>query len=81
MMGGQLQRLILTFKPEGVEIRTLYKSKDGHGPNTKARRREVEELVRSGLREALASLERREDVVGSSGFTQREDTLSTERVA
>jgi hypothetical protein len=41
-----LQRLVLTFKPEGVEIRTLYRSKDGPGPNTKARRREVEQLVR-----------------------------------
>ena len=52
-----LQRLVLTFKPEGVEIRTLYRSKDGPGPNSKARRREVEQLVREGLRQALASLE------------------------
>jgi hypothetical protein len=33
-----LQRLILTFKPEeGAEIQTLYRSKDGPGPNTKGR--------------------------------------------
>jgi hypothetical protein len=70
-----LQRLVLTFKPEGVEIRTLYRRKDGPGPNTKARRREVQDLAREGLREGLASLGRRVDVVGTSGFTQREDVI------
>jgi hypothetical protein len=29
------QRLILSFKPEGVEVRALYRKKDGPGPNTK----------------------------------------------
>jgi hypothetical protein len=71
----QLQRLVLTFTREGVEIRTLYRSKDGPGPNTKARRREVTDLTREGLRQALASLEGRVDVVGTSGFTQLEDVL------
>ena len=70
-----LQRLVLTFKPEGVEIRTLYRSKDGHGPATKARRRQVQDLTLEGLRQALASLEGRVDVVGTSGFSQREDIL------
>ena len=35
-----LQRLILTFKPEGVVIRTLYRSEAGPNPRTKARTRE-----------------------------------------
>jgi hypothetical protein len=70
-----LQRLVLTFKPEGVEIRTLYRSEDGPNPGTKARTRVVANLTCEGLRQALASLERRVDVVGTSGFTQREDVL------
>ena len=72
-----LQRLVLTFKPEGVEIRALYGSKDGPGPNTNARRREVEQLVQEGLRQALASLdsEAAAECVGTSGFTTREDVI------
>jgi hypothetical protein len=71
----RLQRLIVSFKPEGVEIRTLYRSKDGHGPNTKARQREVEELTRIGLHNALQALEGGAECVGTSGFTSREDVL------
>jgi hypothetical protein len=73
-----LQRLIITFKPEELEIRTLYRRRnhDGPGPNSKARRREVEELSREGLRQALASLEGGAECVGTSGFTTREDILS-----
>lgn len=48
-----LQRLILTFKPDGLEVRTLYRSKGGPNPGTKARRREVAQLARTGLLEAL----------------------------
>jgi hypothetical protein len=70
-----LQRLVLTFKPEGVEIRTLYRTQDGPGPNTKARRRDVTVLAREGLQEALRALEGRVDIVGTSGFTTREDVL------
>jgi len=43
--------------------------------NTKARRREVTELTRSGLRDALEALERRMDVVGTSGYSVREDVV------
>jgi len=73
-----LQRLIITFKPEELEIRTLYRrrNQDGPGPNSKARWREVEELSREGLRQALASLEGGAECVGTSGFTTREDILS-----
>jgi hypothetical protein len=75
-----LQRLVLTFKPEGVEARALYKTQGGPGPSTKARRREVVELATAGLREALAALEggaERVDVIGTSGFDTREDTIAT----
>ena len=44
-----LQRLIFTFKPDGVEVRTLYRSKDGPNPGTVRRRRQVEDLARQGL--------------------------------
>ena len=70
-----LQRLVLDYRSGELVMRVLYRSEDGPGPNTKARRREVEELAREGLRQALASLEGRVDVVGTSGFTQRQDVL------
>jgi hypothetical protein len=71
----QLQRLIITFKPEETIMHALYRTQDGPGPNTKARRREVEELTREGLRQALASLGGETTLVGCSGFTQRQDVL------
>jgi hypothetical protein len=74
-----LQRLILTFKPDEILMHALYRTQDSPGPNTKARRREVEELSREGLRQALVSLEGRVDVVGVSGYDVREDTLSLPR--
>ena len=73
-----LQRLVLTFKPEGVEIRALYRSQDGPNPGTKARKREVEDLAREGLTQALEALEGRVDVVGESGYEVREDALVAE---
>ncbi len=79
-MSGQLQRIILTFKPEGFEARVLYRSdaKAGPGPGTKARAREVRELTRTGLKRALEALDgsARVDVIGTSGFETREDTIS-----
>ncbi len=80
-MSGQLQRIILTFKPEGLEARVLYRrgeAGEGPGPNTKARTREVRELTRTGLERALEALEGRVDVIGTSGFETREDTLSVD---
>jgi hypothetical protein len=73
-----LQRLVLTFKPDGLEVRTLYRSKGGPNPGTKARRREVAQLVRTGLREALEALGDGETVedLGTSGYEVREDVLS-----
>jgi hypothetical protein len=56
-------------------VSCLYRTEGEAGPNTKARRREVTELAREGLSAALEALEGRVDVVGASGFTQREDVL------
>ena len=73
-----LQRLI-TFKPEDLVLHRLYTTHDGPGPNTKARRRgEVEGLVRTGLRQALETLEGAVEVIGTSGCQTREDIISTD---
>jgi hypothetical protein len=78
----RLQRLVLDFRNGELVVRVLYRSSlDGAGPGT-VRRREVTDLCREGLRQALASLEGSEagaDMVGTSGFTQREDILSLPR--
>jgi hypothetical protein len=73
---SQLQRLIITFKPGELVVHTLYRTpQHSPGPNTKGRRREVTELTREGLSAALEALEGRVDVVGTSGFTTREDIV------
>jgi hypothetical protein len=70
-----LQRLVLTFKPEGVEIRALYRTQNNANPGTKACLQEVTGLVRAGLKQALEALECGTECVGTSGFTTREDVL------
>lgn len=71
-----LQRLVLTYTREGVEIRCLYRSKAQPHPGTAARRREATELARAGLREALRALDAGDATdLGTSGFTTREDVL------
>ena len=52
-----LQRLVIEMKPGELVIRVLYRSQDGPGPNTKARQREVTELARSGLTQAVEAFE------------------------
>jgi hypothetical protein len=77
-----LQRLVLDFRDEVLLVRCLYDQADPAipGPNTKARARVVAKLARSGLEQALASLERDPAmVVGTSGFTRREDMLTLPR--
>jgi len=74
-----LQRLIVTFKSEELIVHALYRSDGISNPGTKARAREVSEMARSGLRDALEALEGGAEVVGTSGFTQREDILSLNR--
>jgi hypothetical protein len=72
---NELKRLIITFKDEELVLHALYRSQDGPNPGTKARTRAVAALARSGLRDALASLEGVPECVGTSGFTTREDVL------
>ena len=73
-----LQRLVIEFKGSELVLRCLYRRsvEDAPGPSTKRREREVAELTREGLREALRALEGRVDVVGTSGYSVREDLLS-----
>jgi hypothetical protein len=71
-----LQRLILTFKAEEIVMHALYhRGADGPNSATKARAREVQDLTRTGLRNALKALENGAECVGMSGFTTREDVL------
>jgi hypothetical protein len=73
----QLQRLVLDYRSGELVVRVLYRSSLGApNPGTKARTREVTDLARSGLRDALETLEGRVDVVGTSGYSVREDLLS-----
>ena len=77
----QLQRLVLTFD-RGITVRVLYRSKDGPGPSTKARQREVTQLARTGLESALAALkEGPVESIGTSGFEAREDSLFLDSTA
>ena len=71
----ELKRLVLDFRTDELVVRCLYRTEGESGPNTKARQREVQELTREDLGAALEALEGRVDVVGTSGFTQREDVL------
>jgi len=71
----ELQRLVLDFRTGELVVRCLYLSKGNSNPGTKTRWREVMELTREGLSAALEALEGRVDVVGTSGFTTREDVL------
>jgi hypothetical protein len=80
---AQLQRLVLDYRSGELVARVLYSSSlDGPNAGTKARRREVTDLTRQGLTEALSSLSGEAgdvEMVGVSGFTVREDLLSLPR--
>src|SRR5215207_8173630 len=67
-----LLRLVLDYRGDDLVVRCLYRSDGRSNPGTKARAREVTDLARSGLRDALEALEGGAEVVGTSGFTQRE---------
>jgi hypothetical protein len=70
------RRLVVEFKRDGLEVRTLYRSKDGPRPGTKRRKGEAAELARAGLTEALRALDTGDvEDLGTSGFTTREDVL------
>ena len=71
-----LQRLVLEFRDGELIARVLYRSGlDGPNPSTKARTREVTDLARSGLRDALEALGGDVTMCGTSGYTTREDLL------
>jgi hypothetical protein len=70
-----LQRLVIEMKPQELILHVLYRCQDGPNQGTKARRREVTELARSGLAQALEALEAGAECVGTSGYNVREDVL------
>jgi hypothetical protein len=70
-----LKRLVLDYRSGELVVRCLYRTESEAGPNTKARRREVTQLTRESLGAALEALEGCVDVVGTSGFTTREDVF------
>ena len=81
--GGELmplQRIVLDFRTGELVARVLYRSGlDGPNPGTKTRAREVADLARSGLRDALEALEAGDVAMcGTSGFSQKEDLLVVE---
>jgi hypothetical protein len=72
----QLQRIVIDLRTEETVLRVLYRSKGDANPGTKARTREVTDLAKSGLRDALEALEGSEATMcGTSGYTTREDLL------
>lgn len=75
-MAASLHRLVFTFKPDGLELRVLYRTTAGADPGTKARRREVTDLTRSGLERALLALDAGDVAdLGTSGYAVREDVI------
>jgi hypothetical protein len=75
--GMTLQRLVLDYRTGELVMRALYRTQDGPGPNTKARTREVSQLIRTGLENALEALEEGPvESIGTSGFETREDVFS-----
>jgi hypothetical protein len=74
---SELKRLVIDLRSGELVVRVLYSTQDGPGPNTKARARDVTVLARGGLQDALEQLQAGSvEVVGTSGFTTREDILS-----
>lgn len=65
---SDLQRLVLKFNPGELVVHTLCRNEVGSNPGTKARSKEVSNLVYEGLDQALTALEGgRVNVVGVSG--------------
>ncbi len=75
-----LQRIVLTFDAAGgITARILYRRRgEGSGPGTKARRREVRDLTRTGLKHALEALEGPVEDLGTSGYEVREDVIGVD---
>lgn len=78
-MSALPRRLVVEFRPDGVETRVLYRTRTAPPPGTKARKGEVQDLVRAGLTEALRALDAGDvEMIGTAGFETREDTLTAE---
>jgi hypothetical protein len=73
-----LQRLVLDFRTGELVVRCLYRRTDGPNPGTKSRAREVTQLTRTGLHDALEALEGGAECVGTSSYVVREDTISVD---
>ena len=73
---SELSRLVLDYRTGELVVRVLYRSEAGSNPGTTRRRREVVDLCCQGLRQALEALEGDAEIVGTSGFTTREDVLN-----
>jgi hypothetical protein len=73
-----LQHLVLDFRTGELVVRCLYRRTDGPNPGTKSRAREVTQLTRTGLHDALEALEGGAECVGTSGYVVREDTISVD---
>ena len=59
MDAPQLQRLVLDYRRGELIIRVLYRSQDGPGPGTKARRREENRQAWASFHEGQAACYRR----------------------
>ncbi len=71
----QLQRLVLDYRSGELVLRVLYRTQSLSNPGTKARAREVSDLARTGVQDALRALEGDVTMAGTSGFSVREDVL------
>jgi hypothetical protein len=77
---SDLKRLVLDYRTGELVVRCLYRCDGGSNSGGGRCRREVEDLVRTGLQDALRSLQEGDvEMVGTSGFTTREDVLCTGR--
>lgn len=75
-MSGELRSLSVVFGPDGPRFQARYVRRGGPSPGTKARARELRDLVRSGLSDALRALDRGEvAVTQEAGFESRMDTI------
>ncbi len=66
---------MVSFDRDTLTARVLYRRKGGPDSGTNARGREVTEITRTGLQRVLAAVEGCVDVVGTTGYEVREDTI------
>ncbi len=66
----------MVFSTDGLRVQASYVRRGGPHPGTKARAREVRELVRVGLADAIQKLDGGEvAVTQEAGFEKRMDTI------